>query len=291
MRALVVAVTLTALSIGCSASQEQPGSERMRETVDLADAHIEYFVRGQGGEVVVLLPGGSLSVEYLDGLAEELAKAGYRAVSINPRGAGNSTGTSEKVSLHDLANDVAGVIRHLDAGAVNVVGHAFGNRVARMLDADHPDLVDNVILLAAGGKVPGSPAADNALRVIFSADATDAEREQAMTYMVGDPANAKRAGEILRSSHAPAAGPIQYAAATSVALDEWWAPSGDSRYLILQGSLDQAAPAENGQLLHDELGDRAKLVTIESAGHLMLITYPEVCSGEIDRFLGEQAPH
>jgi len=156
-----------------------------------------------------------------------------------------------------------------------------------MLDADHPELVDSVILLAAGGKVPGSPAAGNALRVIFSADATDAEREQAMTYMVGDPANAKQAGEILRSSHAPAAGPIQYAAATSVALEAWSAPAGDSRYLILQGSLDQAAPGANGELLAAELGSRAKLVAIEGAGHLMLITYPQVCSREIVSFLSE----
>jgi len=159
-----------------------------------------------------------------------------------------------------------------------------------MLDADHPELVDNVILLAAGGKVPGSPAADNALRVIFGADATDAEREQAMTYMVGDPADAKWAGEILRGSHAPAAGPIQYAAATSVALDAWWAPPGDSRYLVLQGSLDQAAPAENGKLLQEELGERAKLVTIEGAGHLLLISAPQVCSSEIVKFLAGEGP-
>lgn len=214
-----------------------------------------------------------------------MARAGYRAVSINPRGAGNSTGQSANVTLHDLAGDVAAVIRHLDAAPVDVVGHAFGNRVARMLDADHPELVRNVVLLAAGGKVPGSPAAEKALGVIFSADATDAERTQAMTYMVGDPANAKRAADILRASHAQAAGPIQYAAATSVGLGDWWAPPGKSRYLILQGSLDQAAPAENGMLLKQDLGDRAELETIEGAGHLMLITEPGVCSREIVRFL------
>ena len=262
-------------------------TERVVHNVALKDSHIEYFTRGRQGKVIILLPGGSLTVDYMDGLAKELAEAGYQTVSVNPRGAGNSTGTSNNVTLHDLANDVAGVIRDLNAGSVTVVGHAFGNRVARMLDADHPELVDSVILLAAGGKVPGTPEADNALKVIFSADATETERQTAMTYMVGDPKDAKAAGDILRSSHAPGAGPIQYSAAVGAKLEEWWAPPGNSRYLILQGSLDQAAPARNGELLKEDLGERAKLVSVEGAGHLMLITQPDKCSQEITSFLHE----
>lgn len=254
-------------------------------TIELKDSHIEYVIRGGKGKTVILLPGGGLSIDYMDGLAKELTSDGYQTVSINPRGAGNSTGKSEDVTLHDLANDVAAVIKVINADSVNVVGHAFGNRVARMLDADHPKLVDSVILLAAGGKVPGTPAADKALKVIFSATATEKERESAMTYMVGDPKDAKIAGDTLRASHAPSAGPIQYAAAATAKLEEWWAPSGTSRYLIIQGSLDQAAPAKNGQFLKKDLGERAKLVSIDGAGHLMLITQPKVCSKEIALFL------
>ena len=51
--------------------------------VKLANSNIEYFSRGQG-ETVVLLPGGTLTVGYLDGLAELLAKAGYRALQTPP---------------------------------------------------------------------------------------------------------------------------------------------------------------------------------------------------------------
>ena len=89
--------------------------------VKLADANIEYFSQGQG-DVVVLLPGGSLNVKYMEGLAKALADAGLRAVRINPRDAGKSTGGAKGVTLHDLAGDVAGVIKSLDVGAVNVAG-------------------------------------------------------------------------------------------------------------------------------------------------------------------------
>jgi len=64
--------------------------------VKLADSSIEYFSRGEG-QAIVLLPGGTLTVGYLDGLADALAKAGYRVVGINFRGSGKSTGPSKGV--------------------------------------------------------------------------------------------------------------------------------------------------------------------------------------------------
>ena len=120
--------------------------------VKLADSNIEYFSRGDG-EAIVLLPGGTLTVGYLDGLADELAKAGYRVVGINFRGSGKSTGPGEGVTLATMANDVAGVIQALKLAPAHVAGNDFGNRVARMVAASHPDLTRSVILLAAGGKI------------------------------------------------------------------------------------------------------------------------------------------
>ena len=67
-------------------------------TVKLADSNIEYVSQGQG-EAVVLLPGGSLTVEYMEGLAKALPDAGYRAVRVNFRGAGKSTGSGTNVTL------------------------------------------------------------------------------------------------------------------------------------------------------------------------------------------------
>ena len=55
-----------------------------------------------------------------------------------------------------------------------------------------------------------------------------------MAYMVGDPANAKMAGQVLKQSRAPEAAPIQSAAAGTAKLDDWWAPSGKAAYLVLQ---------------------------------------------------------
>jgi hypothetical protein len=98
--------------------------------VKLPDASIEYFNRGEG-EPIVLPPGSTLTVGYLDGLAEALATAGYRVVGINFPGSGKSTGASTGVTLNNYADDVAGIIKSLNLGPVHLAGNDFGNRVAR----------------------------------------------------------------------------------------------------------------------------------------------------------------
>ena len=175
-----------------------PAQEGM---VKLTDSNIEYFSQGHG-ETIVLLPFGGLTVGYLRGLSQDLADAGYRVVRINFRGSGKSTGSGEGITLHTLANDVAGVILALKLGQVNIAGHAFGNRVARTLAADHPEMVQTVILFAAGGKVPPKPDGEHALATIFNPASTDAEVLKEMKYMVGDPADIPIVWETINPSRA-----------------------------------------------------------------------------------------
>ena len=57
---------------------------------------------------------------------------------------------------------VARAIESVGGAPVVVAGHAYGNRVARMLASDRPDIVRAVVLMAAGGKFPpGAEAAQN----------------------------------------------------------------------------------------------------------------------------------
>ncbi len=291
--AMTGAVALILL-VGCTsrpADQTTPATRQDASAVQsgivkIVDANIEYLIQGEG-EAVVLLPGGSLDVGYMEGLAEALAGAGYRVVRINPRGAGKSTGPEEGVTLHTLASDVAGVIKALDLQPANVGGHAFGNRVARALAADHPELVRSVILFAAGGKVSPAPPAQQALKTIFNPASTETELLEAMKYMVGDPANAGTVWEILKPSRAPRAAVIQSAAAEQTPLEEWWAPPGQTKYLVLQGADDQAAPPENGMLLKQELGERVTLVEMPKAGHLVLVEQPQQVADAVLSFLAK----
>ena len=222
---------------------------------------------------------------YLDGLADALAKAGHRVVGINFRGSGKSTGPSEGVTLQTMADDVAGVIKALNLGPVNVAGNDFGNRVARMLAASHPELTRSVILLAAGGKVQPAPPAAKALGIIFNPASTGADILAVFPYLVSNPANSARVWQLFKPSLDPGAAAIETAAAESTPLDAWWAPPGETKYLILQGAEDQIAPPENGVQLQKELGDRATLVNVPGAPISCPWSSPKIAASHVIDFI------
>lgn len=288
---LSVAIACAIVATPGFASTPAAGVSELAKTgvVALPDSKIEYFSQGEG-PAIVLLPGGSLTVDYMAGLAQALDDARYRVVRINSRGAGKSIGPGENITLHTLAADVAGVIEALKIQPVVLAGHAFGNRVARQLAADRPELVSKVVLIAAGGKVAPEAKADAALGVIFNPASSEPEVLKAMEYMVGSPSDVPAAWRALRTSRAPRAAGLQRTAAMATPLAEWWAPAGDAQFLVLQGSNDRAAPPENGRLLQQELGGRVQLVELDGEGHLMFVTDPARTAREIDKFVRRSVP-
>jgi pimeloyl-ACP methyl ester carboxylesterase len=72
--------------------------------------------------------------------------------------------------MRDLADDAAAGIEVAGGGPAVVLGHAFGQPVARMVAASYPGLIRAVIMLAAGGKAPQEPAAAAALSATFDAN-------------------------------------------------------------------------------------------------------------------------
>lgn len=252
--------------------------------VTLGDAKIQYFSRGTG-QTIILIPGSTLNVGYLDGLAQSLARSGHRVVSINLRGTGKSLGPLEGMTLQTNADDIAGVIRALGTGPAHIAGNDFGNRVARKFAASYPELTRSVILLAAGGKIPPRPEAVRALQTVFDPRSTDEQVLAAMPYFVANPADGPRVWANFRSARDPSAAAQQEAAARASPLGEWWAPPGNTRYLILQGAEDQIAPPANGADLKLELGARATLVNVPGAGHLLPIEQPDAAAAAIVAFI------
>jgi pimeloyl-ACP methyl ester carboxylesterase len=272
---------------GAATGQTQTESQHAEQgIVKLPDASIEYVSRGQG-EPIILLPGGVLTVAYLDGLAEALSKAGYRVVGINFRGSGKSSGPSDGVTMQTLANDVVGVIRALNLGPVHLAGNDYGNRIARMVAMSHPELTRSVILLGAGGKVAPQPAAERALVTFFTPNTTDAEMLDALRYFVADAADAARVWAIIKPSRAPGAAAIEKRAAEATPLATWWAPPGKTKYLILQGADDQIAPPENGEILKKDLGSRASLVSVPGAAHFLPVEQPDLTAKHVLSFIGQ----
>src|SRR3954454_21885800 len=135
--AIAAAVALCTLSTAWSTAM---ANERRTELVRYNDVQIEVVIDGRG-PAVVLLPSLARDSDDYDEVAEGLAAAGFLVLRPKPRGIGRSTGPMTGISLHDLARDIAEVVKKLGGGKAIVAGHAYGNWVARMTATDHPDLV------------------------------------------------------------------------------------------------------------------------------------------------------
>ena len=152
------------------------------------------------------------------------------------------------------------------------MGWAWGNRLARCLAANHPDLVATVTLLAAGGKVPPDAEVYAAFLRLREPNLWQAERREATRIAL--PAPTSDPSLLLDVDDAwPDGGPAAFAASRATPLDDWWSGRSVPR-LVVQGEYDRIAPAGNGRALRNEYPDRVDLVEIADAGHAMVLEQP-----------------
>jgi pimeloyl-ACP methyl ester carboxylesterase len=259
---------------------------RQHRIIQVSGATLECALYGSGTPVVLLANAGC-STGYFDDLARVLAVGGLQAIGINMRGTGESRGSLDGITVHDLAADVAGVLEAVDCGPAHLVGHAFGNRVARCLAADRPSLVRSVTLLAAGGLIgPATPLGAsfrNATEVKMNGSDCVTVLGARWLSPASDP-------KILAPVECwPAALLAHFAASRGMTLEEWWG-AGTAPLLAIQGLDDDAAPPGNGHALREQFGERVRVIDLPRAGHFMLLEQPEAVTRAIVEFLGLRDP-
>jgi pimeloyl-ACP methyl ester carboxylesterase len=255
------------------------------EIFDLGNVQIEAIINGTG-EIIVLLAAGGQDASSFNDFAPLLNNADYKTVAINRRGFAGSKGPLEDLTLHDLANDVAGVIQKLGENAVHVLGWAFGNRVARCLAEDHPHLVKSVILLAAGGKIPPEPETLKIMAILRNPNSSREDIYGVLKSWLFSPSTSMETVKQAFSGRKtwPIAQQAHTKASQATPLMEWW-NCGVAQMLVIQGLDDKSAVPENGHILKREHSERVNLVDIENVGHFMIYEQPQRVAKEIILFL------
>ena len=119
---------------------------RKREFLRKNGVEIELYIDGEGPALVILPTyGRGISADF-DAITARAVEAGWTVLRPQPEALRGSKGPMTNLTMHDLANDVAFSIRSVSDGPAVLLGHAFGNMLARMVTTDHPDLVKAVIL-------------------------------------------------------------------------------------------------------------------------------------------------
>jgi pimeloyl-ACP methyl ester carboxylesterase len=249
-------------------------AERAREIVTHDDVRIEVITEGQGPPVV-LLPGRGRDSFDFDDLAADIAKAGFRVLRPQPRGAGGSHGPMQNLTLHDFAGDIAAVIRHEGNAPAVIVGHAFGNWVGRMTATDTPELVRGVVIVAAAAKAypagfAGARELSDAVKKAGDLSRPDAERLEALRFAFFAPGHDAR---VWLSGWHPDVDESQFTAGRATRQSEWW-PGGKAPLLDVQAELDPFKPRSMMNEIKEEFGDRAEIVVIPNASHALISEQP-----------------
>jgi len=261
--------TFAVLIAGLITACAQTGSFQHPERVfyvQNGDATLRVFVEGSG-PAIVLLPGQGRGPRDLDALAKDLVSSGFRVVRPEPRGFGESVGPVEGLTLRDNARDVASAIEKVAAAPAIVAGFAYGNRVARLIASERPELVRGVVLIAAGGKFPPKPEVMALLRKVQDKTLPLEERAEAARTVLYGPKSTISATD-MRLDEVSATTIKAQSLAPTVPLEAWW-DGGNVPMLVLQGLYDVIAPPENGRSLKRDHPERVTLVEFEDLGHSM----------------------
>jgi pimeloyl-ACP methyl ester carboxylesterase len=126
--------------------------ERARKTV-LAGGHaIAYQEAGPvEGPPIVLLHGLASDADTWDKAIAPLAGHGLRVFAVDLIGHGESDKPPSDYLLSDFAESLGEFLDALEIDSATLCGHSFGGAIAMFFGTRHPDRVERVVLVSAGG--------------------------------------------------------------------------------------------------------------------------------------------
>lgn len=265
--------------------QDRPAELALGERVVIQGpgGELVYYRSGEG-ETVILLPSFARSASDFNALTDALHRAGYRTLALQPRGIEGSELGEWRVGLQDYAADVAAMLDAEEIVRVGaVIGHAYGNRVARVFASRYPERVGVLVLLAAGGEGPPAAKVSAAVRTaVFGFDG--AARTDAIQYSFFASGNVPPASWV--TGWYPLAA-LQQARATTAQTYDSWSDGGRAPMLVLQPAEDRAAPADQSAVFAERYAGRVTRHVIAGSGHALLPEQPAEVAALILGYLNQ----
>jgi len=269
---LITAALIVALiSYALSDNPARPAAGSAK-TADSNGVAIEYFVSGDdSAETLVLQASYARSGSDFNELVAELNAAGYRTLVMQARGIDGSELPSLNATLFDYADDLAAVLDQEGLSQpVTLVGHAFGNRIARAFASSYPNRVRSLVLLAAGDSAP-PPETQNAIFTVLLKIFPEEARLDALQRAFFAPDN--QAPDYWMAGWYPKAGLAQ-GSATATTPQREWTHGGEAPMLVVQPQYDAAA-AEGAAKLTQAHPERVEVIALADAGHAILPEQPD----------------
>jgi pimeloyl-ACP methyl ester carboxylesterase len=114
---------------------------------DVNGLHMYYETHGTG-RPLLLLHGGLGSGEMFGPVLPELA-ATHQVIAPDLQGHGRTADVDRPLDIRLMADDIAGLIRHLGLEKPDLVGYSLGGGAALMTAAKYPELVRKLVVVSA----------------------------------------------------------------------------------------------------------------------------------------------
>ncbi|MFG1493543.1 alpha/beta fold hydrolase [Halobacteriovorax sp. ZH4_bin.1] len=280
----LILILLYLVLFSCSSTTQSPTVKYLqKETIvrhKYSSNHVRIFSeKASVGEHLVILPSLGRGVEdytekYKSTLTNRFVQAGYQVVLIQPRGIGKSSGklSGKSTTMLELVDDIRDTLDQLGIEEIWLVGHAFGNRLARSFTTYYPKYVKGLALLAAGGNYQMTSEAQNCLKNSFNMRLPKDKRLEMIScafFAKGNDAS------IWLNGWFPQLAAAQIHATSTIDANKYKMAAG-KKFLVVQASEDFIAPPEfAGKVLAKELEDQVTYKEVEHAGHALTSEQPD----------------
>jgi pimeloyl-ACP methyl ester carboxylesterase len=265
--------------------------------LDLPGGQIAYDDAGSG-PLVICVPGmGDVRAEYRL-LAPRLLAAGYRVVTMDLRGHGESSPNWADYSKPAIGGDVVALIRALGGGPAFVVGTSYAGGAAVCAAAQAPEAVAGIVLVSSFVRDHGSSLQQGINRLLYSALFADPwgpaawrayypslfpthKPDDFVPYRAGLVAMLRQPGRMRAMRQMM----LLSSATTEAALAQVRAPA-----LVVMGSRDpdfKPNPRAEADWIAAQVQGSVQM--IEGAGHYPQVERPEETATAIIAFLNEAA--
>lgn len=256
--------------------------------VDRPQGSIAYDVQGEG-PLVVCVPGmGDVRSTYRF-LVPDLVAARYRVATMDLRGHGESNVAFDSYDDLALASDIVALIEHL-GGRATVIGNSMAAGAAVIAAADHPALVERLVLVGPFVRnVPMPPGMGLVFRLAllrpWGPRFWRTWHRKLYPACVPDDYDAYRAALLASLTRPGAWRAFQQTARTSHEPAEERLAGVRAQSLVVMGSADPdfKDPAAEAQLVADRLS--AQVVIVPEAGHYPQAEFPEIVGPAVVAFL------
>jgi pimeloyl-ACP methyl ester carboxylesterase len=113
----------------------------------VGDLRVYFEIHGSG-EAVVLLHGAYMTIDLMGPLVSGLA-ADRQVIAVELQGHGRTADADRPLTYEQMADDTAGVLRHLGTESADVVGYSMGAGAALQVAIRHPAAVRKLVAISA----------------------------------------------------------------------------------------------------------------------------------------------